>query len=152
MADHSTKVEVYNGVSTEDEPSAAWGWHQFPRRATIITGTIGGLFLLGMLFGNHHGNVENIWLVALGVGTLLGVFLYARHSAPGHTPRKSIATVSAHNKPVGHHEPNWAEDQKNLTGVYAELTTADLRAWNLPGEGVDGLKEIETPKHGLAHH
>lgn len=149
---HGTKVEVYNGVSTEDEPSAAWGWHQFPRRATIITGTIGGLFLFGMFFGNHHGKVEDIWLGALGALTLIGVFFYARISRPGRKLPAARTTVTAHNKPVGHQEPDWASDQKNLTGVYADLTTADLRAWNLPGDGVDGPKAIETPKHGLAHH
>ena len=148
---HGTKVEVHNGVSTEDEPSAAWGWHQFPRKTTIVFGVLGGLSLFGMFFGNHHGRVEDIWLGVLGALTLIGVFFYARISRPGRVLPEPRKTVTAHNKPLGHQEPNWVDDQNNLTGVYAELTTADLRAWNLPGEGVDGPKEIATPKHGLAH-
>lgn len=152
MADHGTKVEVYNGVSTEDEPSAAWGWHQFPRKLTIIIGYVGGFCLLGMLFGNHKGKVEDIWLVAIAVLVFVGVTLYARHSSPNWKPREPRKTLTSHNKPVGHQEPVWTEDQRNLTGRYADLTTAELRAWNLPGVGVDGVEHVPTPPHGLAHH
>jgi len=152
VADHGTKVEVYNGVSTEDEPSAAWGWHQFPRKTTIIIGYIGGFALLGMLFGNHHGKIEDIWLVACAAAVFIGVTLYARKSSPNWKPREARTTVTSHNKPVGHIEPVWTEDQANLTGRYADLTTAELRSWNLPGVGVDGVEEVPTPPHGLAHH
>ncbi|HCT14015.1 MAG TPA: DUF2631 domain-containing protein, partial [Corynebacterium nuruki] len=41
--------------------------------------------------------------------------------------------------------------QANLTGRYADLTTAELRAWNLPGVGVDGVEDVPTPSYGLAH-
>jgi len=152
VADHGTKVEVYKGVSTEDEPSAAWGWHQFPRKTTIILGYVAGICMFGFLFGNHHGKVEDIYIVVIGLAILLGVTLYARHSSPNWKPREARKTLTSHNKPVGHVEPVWTEDQANLTGRYADLTTAELRSWNLPGVGVDGVEEVPTPPHGLAHH
>lgn len=152
MADHGTKVEVYNGVSTEDEPSAAWGWHQFPRKTTIIIGYVAGIAMFGFLFGNHQGRVEDIYIVVLGLAVLIGVTLYARHSSPNRKLPANRTTVTSHNKPVGHQEPVWTEDQHNLTGAYADLTTAELRSWNLPGVGVDGVESVPTPPHGLAHH
>lgn len=141
MSAHSPKVEIINGVSTADEPSAAWGWHGMPKKVLVVTGTLSGLALLAMLVGNHHGNVENIWLITLAVAIFLGVALYAIR--PQGTTR---TTVTAHNKPVGHQEPDWIADQKNLTGVYATLTTAELRAaFNKDYEGVDGPQEFAPP-------
>ena len=151
MADHGTKVAVYKGVSTEDEPSAAWGWHQFPRKTTIIIGYVAGVCMFGFLFGNHHGKVEDIYVVVLGLAVLVGVTLYARHSAPNRKLHPNRTTVTAHNKPAGHIEPNWVEEQNTLTGRFGDLTTAELRAWNLPGVGVDGVENVPTPPHGLAH-
>jgi len=152
VGNHGTNVEVYKGVSTEDEPSAAWGWHQFPRRLTIIIGYVGALSLLGLLFGNHHGKVEDIYLVVLAIAVAVGVTVYARKSSPNWKPRAARTTLTSHNKPVGHQEPIWTADQHNLTGAYADMTTAELRAWNLPGVGSDGVDNVATPPHGLVHH
>lgn len=127
MAHHSKEAEVYNGVSTADVPSAAWGGSELPRRGIITAGVIGGLFLLGMLFGNHKGNVENIWLIALAVVVFLGVGLWAARPSLGK-PRK---TVTARNKPEGHVEPVWSADQLNLTGAYSNLSDDELRAQNI---------------------
>jgi hypothetical protein len=151
VADHGTTVEVFNGVSTEDEPSAAWGWHQFPRKTTIAIGYLGALCLLGMLFGNHRGKIEDIYLVVLAVLVAVGVTIYARKSSPNWQPHAARKTLTSHNQPVGHVEPLWTADQANLTGRYADLTTAELRAWNLPGVGADGVEDIPTPSYGLAH-
>ncbi|HIW96240.1 MAG TPA: DUF2631 domain-containing protein [Candidatus Corynebacterium gallistercoris] len=126
MAAHTKEAEVYNGVSTADVPSAAWGWSELSRRSIVISGVIGGLFLLGMLFGNHEGNVENIWLIGLAVVTLVGTALFVIR--PKGTQRR---TVTAHNKPLDHVEPQWAADQRNLTGVYSQLSDDQLRAWNV---------------------
>lgn len=152
MAKHGTNVEVYKGVSTEDEPSAAWGWHQFPRKLTIIIGYVGALCLLGLLFGNHKGKVEDLYLIALAILVAVGVTVYARKSSPNWKPHAPRTSVTAHNKPLGHQEPVWTEDQRNLTGAYANMTTAELRAWNLPGVGSDGVENVPTPAYGLAHH
>lgn len=126
MAHHSKEAEVYNGVSTADVPSAAWGWSELPRRGIITAGVIGGLFLLGMLFGNHKGNVENIWLIVLAVVVFLGLGLWL--ATPNFKQRK---TVTARNKPEGHIEPVWSADQLNLTGAYSNLSDDELRAQNI---------------------
>lgn len=125
MGAHALEVEEYNGVSTADVPSAAWGWSELPRRGIIISGVIAGLFLLGMLFGNHRGNVENIWLVGFAAAVLIGTLIWAVRPQG-----KQVERLTAHNKPVGHIEPNWTEDQLNMTGAYADLTDDQLRAWN----------------------
>ncbi|WP_295643317.1 DUF2631 domain-containing protein [uncultured Corynebacterium sp.] len=122
---HTVKHEVFDGVSTKDVPSAAWGWSELSKRSIIISGVIGGLFLLGMLFGNHRGNVENIWLIGLAILVFLGTAKWAIG------PRGKVKnTVTAHNKPVGHVEPEWAADQLNRTGAYANLTPEQAGALN----------------------
>ena len=67
------------GVVRTDEPPVEherpeeWGWHgemgKWGRRLTIIP----ILFLLAMLFGNHRGHVENIWLI--GIAAFMVVLL-----------------------------------------------------------------------------
>lgn len=126
MASHAKEAEVYNGVSTDDVPSAAWGWSEIPRSALLLSGVIGGLFLLGMLFGNHVGNVENYVLVVLAVLTLGGTLLVFTGF-----PGKQVTTVTARNKPADYVAPNWAADQHNLTGEYATLTDDEKRALNI---------------------
>lgn len=125
-ASHAKEAEVYNGVSTADVPSAAWGWSALTKRAVVISGVCGGLFLLAMLFGNHEGNVENIWLVVLAALVFIGTAITA-----WGLPGKQVTKVTAHNKPVGHVEPNWTADQRNLTGAYEKLSDEELLAWNI---------------------
>lgn len=122
---HAKKPEVFNGVSTADVPSAAWGWSELKKRSIILAGVLGGLFLLAMLFGNHKGNVENIWLIGLAVLVFLGTLKWAIGSRG-----KVKTTVTARNKPVGHVEPDWAADQLNRTGAYANLTPEQAGALN----------------------
>lgn len=122
----ASKPEIYNGVSTADEPSAAWGWHDLGRKPVVIGAIVGGLFLLFMLVGNHKGHVEDVWLIALAVLMFLGAAIVAFQ--PKLTQSKR---VTAHNKPAGHVEPNWTEDQLNLTGVYADLSDSQLRSLNI---------------------
>ena len=128
MASHATKVEVYEGVSTDDVPSAAWGWSALSRRSMVIAGVCGGLFLLGMLFGNHQGNVENYFLIALAILVFFGTAMLAFQ--PKLTQRQ---TLTARNQPVGHVEPLWTAEQRNITGVYANLTREQRMALNMDG-------------------
>src|SRR5699024_11374856 len=44
---------------------------------------------------------------------------------------KERTTVTAHNKAQGHVEPNWTADQRNNTGVYADLTPEEKLALNI---------------------
>lgn len=64
---HTIKETVIDGISSVDEPSVWWGWHQHSRKVGIAVGGFFVLFLLAMLFGNHIGHVEDIWLVGIAV-------------------------------------------------------------------------------------
>lgn len=130
---HSLAPEVHNGVSTLDEPSAAWGWHDIGRRAIQLSGWISVFFLLAMLIGNHEGHVEDIFLITFAVVIALGLVLQL---FPPHFKQRT--TVSARNKGPGHKEPDWNKDQHNLTGVYADLTDSQLRALNIDPKAVRG--------------
>ena len=127
--------QVYNGVSEADVPSARFGWSAFTDRTIQIAGWISVLFLIAYNFGNHQGHVETIWLIALAVLIALGLILHATK------PKlNQVRTVTAHNKPVGHQEPDWVYDQKTNTGVYAELTDSQLRALNIEPSRVSHLR------------
>ncbi len=126
MANHEAKVEVYNGVSTEDVPSAGFGWSALSLRSVVTAGIVSAAFMLLMIHGNHHGNVENIWLIVLAALTLIGTAWLALDPKA-----KQRTTVSARNKAVGHQEPVWTQDQHDLTGVYANLTDEELLALNI---------------------
>lgn len=146
VASHAKKAEVFANVSTDDVPSAAWGWSALSRRAVAIAGICGGLFLLGMLFGNHKGHVESIWLIAMAVLTFIGTALVTLQ--PKLT---QVRTVTSHNKAEGHVEPEWAADQINGTGVYANLTREQQLALNSDGTTaateIDGKTADREPAH-----
>lgn len=127
MAGNHTPVpEVHNGVSTLDEPSAAWGWHDIGRGPIQIAGWVSVLFLLAFNFGNHKGNVETAWLLALAALISIGLLIQL------FQPKlNQVRTVTARNKPVGHQEPDWAHLQHTLQGPYADLTDSQLRALNI---------------------
>jgi hypothetical protein len=59
----------------EHERPEEWGWHgemgTWGRRLTIIP----ILFLLAMIFGNHQGRMEDLWLV--GFAALMVIILIA---------------------------------------------------------------------------
>jgi len=55
----NTAVERYNDVDTAEVPSAAWGWSKLKPRTWYAVGIFIILFLLGMLHGNHIGQVED---------------------------------------------------------------------------------------------
>ena len=121
-----TNDKVYDGVSTKDEPSAYWGWHDLGRRPVIISGVVGGLFLLFMLIGNHKGHVEDIFLIACAALCFIGALLIALR------PKlNQVRTVTARNKPADYVERDWAADQLNLRGAYADLSDSQLRSFNI---------------------
>lgn len=134
---HESAPEVHNGVSTLDEPSAAWGWHGLSKTAVQLAGWGTVLFLLGFNFGNHEGDVETIWLLALAAVTAVGLIIHL-FEPKLHQAR----TLTARNKPVGHQEPEWAYLQKTLQGPYAELTDSQLRAHNIEPSRVQHLRKL----------
>ena len=75
---HTSKEIVVDGISTLDEPSVEWGWHQHSRKVGLPVGGFFVLFLLAMLFGNHIGRVEDIWLVSIAVFLAVWMFLALR--------------------------------------------------------------------------
>lgn len=75
MASKAVEKRERAGVTTvdpRDEPSAEWGWHGSFPKATRIAGWVSAIILLVMLYGNHHGKTEDLWLVGL---SLLFMFL-----------------------------------------------------------------------------
>jgi hypothetical protein len=62
----------------EHERPEEWGWHgemgKWGRRLVLIP----ILFLIAMIFGNHQGELENIWLIGLAAVMILLVVVDAR--------------------------------------------------------------------------
>jgi len=62
-------------VDPRDEPSAEWGWHGgFPKGARIA-GWITVVALLAMIYNNHENNTENVWLIAIAAGIVIGLLV-----------------------------------------------------------------------------
>ncbi|KAA2258523.1 DUF2631 domain-containing protein [Solihabitans fulvus] len=53
-------------VDPHEEPSVDWGWHGSFPRGTRIAGWLSAAICFVMLIGNHHGHVEDIWLIFIG--------------------------------------------------------------------------------------
>lgn len=144
MSSHNKAPEVYDGVSTIDVPSAGFGWSRTPRTGTQIAGWVTVLILLGFNFGNHTGHVETIWLFTLAALVAIGLLIHA------FQPKLSqVRTLTGHNKPEGHVEPDWTYDQKTLSGDYASLSDAELRAINIDPALVEHLREKPASKQAL---
>ena len=62
----------------EHERPEEWGWHgemgKWGRRLVLIP----IVFLIAMVFGNHQGKMEDIWLIGLAAVMILIVALDAR--------------------------------------------------------------------------
>lgn len=139
MSSHKPASQVFDGISTDDVPSAGFGWSRISRSGVQIAGWISVLFLLAYNFGNHKGHVETIWLIALAVLIALGLVIYALQ------PKLSqVRTLTARNKPVGHQEPDWAYEQKTVHNVYAALTDDELRALNIEPSRLTHLRGTST--------
>ena len=76
MSSHKPASQVFDGVSTDDVPSAGFGWSRISRSGVQIAGWISVLFLLAYNFGNHKGHVETVWLVALTVLLVVGLLIF----------------------------------------------------------------------------
>ena len=144
MSSHNKAPEVYDGVSTSDVPSAGFGWSRTPRTGTQIAGWVTVLILLGYNFGNHTGHVETIWLFTLAALVAIGLLIHA------FQPKLSqLRTLTGHNKPEGHVEPDWNYNQKTLSGDYSSLSDAELRAINIDPALVEHLREKPASKQAL---
>src|SRR5699024_3275035 len=59
---HTMREDVVSRISTVGEPSVTGGWNEHSRKVGVVVCVFVVLFLLGRLFGNHLGHVEDIWL------------------------------------------------------------------------------------------
>ncbi|NLU81516.1 DUF2631 domain-containing protein [Rhodococcus sp. HNM0569] len=59
----STDPVVVGKVDTADVPSAAWGWSGEAPRFFRFLGWFFAAVLLLMMIGNHHGKVEDLFLI-----------------------------------------------------------------------------------------
>ena len=95
---HTIKENVVDGISSVDEPSVGWGWHYHSRKVGLYVGGFFVLFLLSMLFGNHIGNVENLWLVSIAAFLAIWMFLALRPQKDKTAERSRIYEL-----PTGHY-------------------------------------------------
>ncbi|MGX1737869.1 DUF2631 domain-containing protein [Corynebacterium flavescens] len=148
MSSHKPVPQVFDGVSTEDVPSAGFGWSRISHTGVQIAGWVSVVFLLAYNFGNHHGHVETIWLVSFAVLIAIGLVLLAL------SPKLSqVRTLTARNQPVGYVSPDWVYDQKTVSEAYSELTDSQLRALNIDPSRVANLRvEPGTSRAKAAKH
>ena len=141
-ASHDDKAhEVYNGVSTRDVPSAGFGYSELSRTTIQVTGWISVGILLAFNFGNHEGHVETIWLLVLAALVAIGLLIHL------FEPKlNQVRTLTSRNQPVGHKEPEWAYDQKTLSGAYSGLTDSQLIALNIDPARVQHLRELDAKR------
>lgn len=90
---HTTAEVVVDGISSIDEPSVEWGWHQHSAKVGWAVGGFFVLFLLGMLFGNHLGNVENLWLVAVAAFLLIWMIISLRPKKDDYAKKHKVFEV-----------------------------------------------------------
>jgi hypothetical protein len=64
---------VADNVDTNEVPSAAWGWSGESRKTMQVAGWVVVVILLAMMIGNHHGHVEDLFLI--GFAALIAVVL-----------------------------------------------------------------------------
>ena len=79
---HDKQEVVINGISSLDEPSIEWGWHKHSKKIGQWVGWLFTLFLLAMIIGNHEGNVENLWVIAIALVLAIWLVLKARTPDP----------------------------------------------------------------------
>lgn len=140
-ASHEIVPEVHSGTSTLDVPSAALGWSELSRTTVQVSGWVSVLILLGYNFGNHEGNVETIWLLAIAALVAIGLLVHL------FEPKlNQVRTLTSRNQPVNHKEPEWAYDQKTLSGAYSGLSDSQLRALNIDPVRVQHLRELDAKR------
>ncbi|SDY64512.1 Protein of unknown function [Modestobacter sp. DSM 44400] len=62
----------------EHERPEDWGWHHEMGKGGRFLLVLPTIFLIAMVFGNHEGNVENIYLVGFAVGIVVIMLWDAR--------------------------------------------------------------------------
>ena len=99
---HTSKEIVVDGISSLDEPSVEWGWHKHSVKVGVAAGGFFVLFLLAMFFGNHIGNVENIWLASVAIFLAVWMVISLRPRKNDVLKRSKVYQVPAHHYSVMH--------------------------------------------------
>ena len=71
----SSELDKRPAVDPHEEPSHEWGWHGSLHKGTRIAGWLSAIFCFLMLIGNHHGRIEDIYLIATGV-TIIALLVW----------------------------------------------------------------------------
>ena len=66
-------IQRAGAVPIQHESPEEWGWHHEMGKLGRLSLVLPIAFLVAMLWGNHEGDVENIWLI--GSAVLLVVIL-----------------------------------------------------------------------------
>ena len=144
---HSTKEIVVDGISSLDEPSVEWGWHKHSAKVGWATGGFFVLFLLAMLFGNHVGNVENLWLVGVAAFLAIWMIIALRPKKDTYAKSRVFEVPSDHYLRWGRHR---RVDHRGPHELTPELTRRGEAA-PCTGEGgfaVLGWSGDTAPHHG----
>lgn len=72
--DLASEKAVVRKVDTAEVPSAEWGWSGESNKAMRIAAVATGIFLLLMMIGNHHGKVEDLYLIGFAL-LLFGIVI-----------------------------------------------------------------------------
>lgn len=73
-AAHATALVAHESPgAVEHERPEDWGWHHEWRRSAPVIGWIMTISMVLLVFGNHRGNVETLWL--LGLAALMATML-----------------------------------------------------------------------------
>ena len=62
----------------EHERPEDWGWHGEAGKTGRIAGIVTIVFLLVLMFGNHTGHVEDLWLIGSALAILASLIWDAR--------------------------------------------------------------------------
>lgn len=91
---HQHREVVIDGISSLDEPSVGWGWHQHSRKVGQIVGWAFVAFLLCLLVGNHRGRVEDVWIVLVAASLATGLVMAARKGKDDTAKRNRVYEVA----------------------------------------------------------
>ncbi|GAB18527.1 hypothetical protein GOEFS_057_00030 [Gordonia effusa NBRC 100432] len=75
VQEHDSHAPIDTGWKREpaDAPSARFGWHGQGRKSFMAAGWFFVIALLAMMIGNHHGKIEDLYLI--GFAVVLAFFL-----------------------------------------------------------------------------
>ncbi|WP_448615989.1 DUF2631 domain-containing protein [Modestobacter sp. URMC 112] len=68
-------IQRAGAVPIQHESPEEWGWHHEMGKYGRLALVLPIVFLFAMVFGNHQGDVENLWLIGSGL-TLVVILIW----------------------------------------------------------------------------